>query len=193
MTRRFQFATGFLLLMAMFVFAASPIVTLAQGFGDTIGGGFDDIDEAVEDALEPTVNEQYTDIQQQGLIFAGICQSAITPCDCRDEGRCDLNDILQVVVNLTVFILGITGSLILVMFVYGGFVWLTAAGAVDRFKKGIAIMRDAVIGLIIVFGAYTVITLLISVLKTGAVTESGQNLEDVIGGDAGDVIDTKNR
>jgi ABC-type amino acid transport system permease subunit len=193
MTSRIHFFTASLLLMTMFLFVTTPVTSLAQGFGDTIGDIIDETDEAVENILEPTVNEQYADIQQQGLIFAGICQSANTPCDCRDEGRCDLNDMLQVVVNITVFILGLTGSLVLIMFIYGGFTWLTSGGNTTRVKEGADTMKNAVIGLIIVFGAYTVITLLISVLKTGAVTESGQTLEDVIGGDAADVIDTKNR
>ena len=140
-----------------------------------------------------TVGEQYDDIGRQGLIFAGICTSPSTPCECRDQGRCELEDILQVIVNLSVFILGITGSLVLIMFIYGGFMWLTAAGAQERVRKGRDILLGAVVGLVIIFGSYAAITLLVSVLKTGNVPESGENLEDVIGGNADTVIDTSNQ
>lgn len=183
---------SFFLATALLCGAVLPATTHAQDFGDA----FDGIEDIVGDeptTSEPTIGEQYDDIQRQGLIFAGICASPATPCECRDTGRCTLEDILQVVVNLSVFILGISGSLVLIMFIYGGFMWLTAGGAQERVKKGRDVMVGAVVGLIIIFGAYTVITLLISVLKTGNVPESGENLEDVIGGDAGSVINTTNQ
>jgi len=51
-------------------------------------------------------------------------------------------------------IFGITGSAALLMFVWGGFLWLTAAGEEKRIKAGTATMTWAVIGLAVIFGAY---------------------------------------
>src|SRR3989338_3836673 len=59
----------------------------------------------------------------QGIIFAGICPSATAPCECRDSGSCTLDHVLQVFVNLSTFILGISGAAVLFVFVYGGFKW----------------------------------------------------------------------
>ena len=190
MSNRFSWVRLGLSSIFLFLIFVTPSITHAQDFGDAIDPIGDPIDTGTGSGS--TIGEQFDDIQNQGLIFAGICAGPSTPCDCRDEGRCTLDDILQVVINLTVFILGITGSLVLVLFIYGGFVWLTSGGSPERVKKGRDVMVGAVVGLIIIFGSYAIITLLISILKTGEVPESGENLEDVIGGEASTVIETSN-
>lgn len=50
--------------------------------------------------------------------------------------------------------LGIIGSLALLMFVYGGFVWLTSSGSPDKIKTGRDIFMWAAIGLIVIFSSY---------------------------------------
>ena len=123
----------------------------------------------------------YEDIRKQGIIFAGVCPGPTTPCDCRDQGRCQLEDILQVAVNIGTFVLAISGSVLILLFVYGGFIWLTSGGNPDRVNNGKKVLTGAVIGILIVFGAYTGITVLLSVLKTGEIPETGETLEEVIG------------
>ena len=49
---------------------------------------------------------------------------------------------------------GLSGSFALLMFVYGGFMWVTSAGNMDRVKKGKQVFVWAAIGLIVVFGSY---------------------------------------
>lgn len=70
---------------------------------------------------------------------------------------CGLNDIFQTFINFANFLLSIVGSVTLLMFVYGGFVWLTSGGSQDKVKKGRDIMVNTVIGIIIMLGAATVI------------------------------------
>lgn len=60
------------------------------------------------------------------------------------------------VYNIVAIVLGFLGVLIVVMMMYGGFLWITAAGEEDKAKKGTTILFQAVIGAIIVFAAYTV-------------------------------------
>ena len=50
--------------------------------------------------------------------------------------------------------LGIVGSLALLMFIYGGFVWLTSAGSSDKVTKGKNILVWATIGLAVIFMSY---------------------------------------
>ncbi|MBT4856649.1 hypothetical protein HON52_00475 [Candidatus Uhrbacteria bacterium] len=138
-----------------------------------------------------TVSEQYNDILDQGIIFAGICDSAAATCECRDEGRCTLENGLQVMVNVSVFILAISGTVMLFMFVYGGMVWIFSAGRTDWVDKGKNTLVGALVGLTIIFGAYVAINVIISVLKTGEIPESGDSIEDTIGGDAADIIITE--
>lgn len=53
-------------------------------------------------------------------------------------------------------IIGIVGSLALLMFVWGGFLWLSAAGDDERIKKGSSTMIWASIGMAAIFGAYAI-------------------------------------
>jgi amino acid transporter len=58
-------------------------------------------------------------------------------------------------------IFGIVGSLALVMFIYGGFLWLTSAGSAEQVKKGKDIFIWAVIGLVVIFSAYSLVRFVI--------------------------------
>ena len=58
--------------------------------------------------------------------------------------------------------LGVVGSLALVMFIYGGFTWMLAAGNAEAVKKGKDIIIWATIGLVIIFSAYALVKLVFS-------------------------------
>lgn len=86
-------------------------------------------------------------------------------CGCRNVNV--LVDLLVVTAN---WIFGITGGAALLVFVYGGFVILTAAGG-ERVKKGKDIIVAAVIGLIIIFTAQVGLKFILSALLKPAPTE----------------------
>jgi len=54
-------------------------------------------------------------------------------------------------------IIGIVGSLALVMFIYGGFIWMTAAGSAEKVEKGKNVLLWATIGLVVIFTAYALV------------------------------------
>lgn len=60
--------------------------------------------------------------------------------------------------------LGVVGGLTLVMVVYGGFVWLTAAGNKEKIDMGSKTMLWAVIGLILVLGSYLLVNTIVGFL-----------------------------
>lgn len=64
-------------------------------------------------------------------------------------------------------VLGLVGSFALIVFIYGGFTWLTSAGAADKVKAGWKAMIFAAVGLFIIFGAYAILSTVITGL-TGA-------------------------
>lgn len=78
--------------------------------------------------------------------------------ECTKDGNCQLNDIVNTVISVVDFILGISGSIALVMFVYGGFLWVSSGGSEERVRAGKEAVRNAVVGLIIIFVSYTLIT-----------------------------------
>lgn len=59
---------------------------------------------------------------------------------------------------------GIMGSLALLVFVYGGLMWLLAGGSAERVQKGTQAMIWAVIGIVVVFSSYAIITLVLNAL-----------------------------
>lgn len=67
-------------------------------------------------------------------------------------------------------IMGIVGSLALLMFVYGGLTWMTAAGGSEKVQKGKDIIMWATLGLIVIFASYGLVKFVLDVLAGNAIT-----------------------
>lgn len=90
--------------------------------------------------------------------IANAQNSIIDPTDSKyTYGRYNLNDILFLVTWAAEWILGIIGSLTLIMFIYGGFIFLTSSGSSEKVGEAKKIITAAVIGLIIVFASYMIV------------------------------------
>jgi hypothetical protein len=72
-------------------------------------------------------------------------------------GNYQINDLLKLGKNVSNWILGMVGSAALLMFIWGGFQWLTSQGESAKIAEGKKIMTAAVIGLVIVFSSYIMI------------------------------------
>lgn len=81
-----------------------------------------------------------------------------------ETGDYSLNDMVSVAVIIAKWLLGIVGSLALLMFIYGGVIFLISAGNSEQVKKGQQIILGAIIGLIIVFTSYSIINLVFTSL-----------------------------
>ncbi|MEI7452365.1 MAG: pilin [Candidatus Falkowbacteria bacterium] len=75
----------------------------------------------------------------------------------KQTGNYELNDFVRLGLNVSQWILGITGSLALLFFVYGGFTFLISAGDSSKVDEGKKIISGAIIGLILVFSSYMII------------------------------------
>jgi len=64
-------------------------------------------------------------------------------------------------------VLGIIGSLALVMFIYGGATWMLSAGNQEQVTKGKNILIWAALGLVIIFTAYALVRFVLTTV-TGA-------------------------
>ncbi len=53
--------------------------------------------------------------------------------------------------------LGVIGAVALLMFVYGGLMWMTSGGSPERIKKAQTILVWAVLGLTVIFASYTIV------------------------------------
>ena len=152
-----------------------PVTPPTQGEVDRDQHGYDDIVGA-------------GDKEAIGLIFVNICSDArpaegtTDPCECRGKGECSLDDVLQVFVNITTLILGVIGSVILLMFIYGGFLWITSRGEAKRIEKGKDTITHAVIGFAIILFAYSLINFLIAAW-------AGDTSSEALGGTYEETID----
>lgn len=69
--------------------------------------------------------------------------------------------------NVASLIVGITGGAALLMFVYGGFMLLTSGGVESRVTSGKTILKNAIIGIVLVFTAGYIIDYAVQRLTTG--------------------------
>jgi len=64
--------------------------------------------------------------------------------------------------NIIRAVLGVIGSLALVMFIYGGATWMLSAGNQEIVAKGKRILIWATVGLMVIFTSYAVVRFLIN-------------------------------
>ncbi len=94
--------------------------------------------------------------------------TGVSPTDCGDYA---ISDFLALAINISKFVFGIIGSLTLLMFVYGGVMFLISAGSADKVGQAKKIITAAVVGLLIVFGSWLIINF---VFKTMGLNWQGE-------------------
>lgn len=89
-----------------------------------------------------------------------LSNSLIQDAQC-SAGNCSLNTFIALGVSLSNIILGLVGALTLAMFIYGGVMLLISGGNSEKISKGKDIILGSVVGLLIVFGSYTIISFVV--------------------------------
>lgn len=89
-----------------------------------------------------------------------IC-SLENPIGVGQKGTTEAADIVNVVIKA---MLGIIGALTLLMFVWGGFQWLTSAGNPEKVSAGTQTMIWAVIGVVLVLASYILLSTFLNYL-----------------------------
>lgn len=104
------------------------------------------------------------------LLLAPISAfAAATPTLTNPLGSSDVRTIVGRVISAA---LSVVGTLALLMFIYGGFLWLTSRGDTKMVGKGKETMVWAILGLVIIFGAYVIVRTVLTGLVAGSVTSS---------------------
>ncbi|MCH7759517.1 hypothetical protein IID20_04120 [Patescibacteria group bacterium] len=73
-------------------------------------------------------------------------------------------DIPELAGDIIGYILGLVGVLALVMFIYGGILWMTSAGSAEKIKKGKDTIVWAVLGLALIFFSYAMVEFILKAL-----------------------------
>ena len=94
--------------------------------------------------------------------------------DCKNENvartstcsTCGFEDFVVLGVNIANIILGISGSIALLFFVYGGILWIISSGSSTMVDKGRKAIISSVIGLAIIFSSWMIINFTIATLTS---------------------------
>ena len=101
-------------------------------------------------------------------LTANSVQASIINSSDKDKyvnGNYGINDLVGLARIAADIILGLVGSITLVMFIYGGVTLLISAGSNEKITKAKNIIIAAVIGLIIVFSGKMIIDLVVNNLQ----------------------------
>lgn len=78
-----------------------------------------------------------------------------------DERECrSISIFVILLLHFSNYLFGIIGALALLFFIYGGFTLILSRGATEQVKKGKDILVAAIVGLVIVFSAYMLVSFL---------------------------------
>lgn len=89
------------------------------------------------------------------------CPSGVV-CLTNPLGASGISTPQQLIGKVINSVLGVVGSLALIMFIYGGLVWMTSAGNTEKVKKGREIIIWSAIGLFVIFASYALVRFLLA-------------------------------
>lgn len=97
------------------------------------------------------------------MVVAPIAASAVT-LDSGLSATLDLGtaDLEETVIKIIQWALGFLGLVAVILILYGGFVWMTAAGNEDKVSQAKKIISAAVVGLIIVLLAWAIVSFVVN-------------------------------
>ncbi|MFA6254990.1 MAG: TrbC/VirB2 family protein [Patescibacteria group bacterium] len=81
-------------------------------------------------------------------------------------------DIRVTIMKIIRVILGFVGVIAIVIVIYGGYTWMTSGGNAEKIEKAKKILINAVIGLVIIFSAFAIVSFIIRALE-GALAPPG--------------------
>ena len=85
--------------------------------------------------------------------------------DIKALNKLNVNNVQSLLGNFIKLLLGILGTLALVMIMYGGFLFMTANGNADNKKKAVGIFVWSTLGIVIIFSSYAVVNFVLDILK----------------------------
>lgn len=105
--------------------------------------------------ITPTLVFAEITAESSGLAAAGAGSGLDTGCS---DAGC-INVVIGRVINV---VIGFLGIVLLCLFLYAGFVWMTAGGDEENVKKAKQLILNAVIGYFIIGGAYALTSFVLS-------------------------------
>jgi len=114
----------------------------------------------VENGLECSTLILQKDRNKSGLSDEPIDPIAALRGDIKKLNKLGTDDVNIVFANMIRAGLGILGSLAVLMIIYGGALWMTAAGNAERESKGLQTLIWAGLGVVVIFASYAILDLI---------------------------------
>ncbi|MFA5021705.1 MAG: hypothetical protein WC508_01300 [Patescibacteria group bacterium] len=74
-------------------------------------------------------------------------------------------DIRVTIMRIIQIFLGLVGIIAIVIIIYAGYIWMTSAGNAEKIDQAKRILRNAAIGLLIIFSAFSIVSFIINMLQ----------------------------
>lgn len=97
--------------------------------------------------------------------------------DCMATGACTICDLMTVAVNIAKIILGVTGSIALLLFIYSGLRFILAQGNSEQVDSAKKMLTATIIGIFIILSAWQATRITILVLVGSKTNESSTLLQ----------------
>lgn len=83
----------------------------------------------------------------------------------RAAGGLSGDDPREITIRIINWSLGLIGTIFLVFTIYAGFLWMTARGNKDQVEKAQGMLRDGVIGVVIIFLGFAIANMVFALLN----------------------------
>lgn len=98
-------------------------------------------------------------VQAQSMISNGLTKTGV---NAGIETNATIYDYTALIIRT---VLGVMGIVVLILVIYAGVLYLGAAGNPERIKKATNILLSAALGLIVIFGAYSIANYVVQQLQ----------------------------
>ena len=99
------------------------------------------------------------------LIIPNISYAQILPA-CTATGNCGFCDIIDTIVKIFRWLLGILGGTALFLLVWHGFGWLTSAGNAEKIESTKKALIHTIVGLLIILASWMIVNIVLVILLT---------------------------
>lgn len=98
------------------------------------------------------------------FIFQNAClaQRLTNPLDPDGTKKLTVAKLIGTIIRA---ILGVVGSLSLLMFIYGGISWMTSGGNEEKTKKAKQILVNATLGIVVIFSSYSILNWIFAIIQ----------------------------
>ncbi|HLG25341.1 MAG TPA: pilin, partial [Candidatus Gracilibacteria bacterium] len=111
-----------------------------------------------------------------GLVLVGVSELLVKDIVFPEQGSqlSDVNRARELIVNITNFVSAFIATVAIAMFMYGGFLYVTATGKEDQTAKAKKVLMGAAIGIVIAMAAFALVNTFVKFEAPGAVPNLGQ-------------------